>query len=439
LIAAMAGMSRSRFTCAGSVPPAARVGLIRWAVMLTAGLSLWPGPPCQAQTERFYTTHVSPFPYAPRPEPPQYNLKLGRLLARFHGAVGFEFVDNVGLTDTDPEADLIVAPRLGVDFFWPLSQWNTLEFSLDAAYRAYVDHSDLNSLFIAPGSRLDYRLFVHDVEISIHDVFSIQADPTSRGQISGVTNDLIEFRRLFNVAGLEAEWRPVRDTTFRGGYDYVLDRSLSDDFASIDRDEHVFHAAFEHAPSPRWTVGVHGQYRVTEYRLNIQNDGTGYTIGPVALWRPGEFVTLELAVGYTAIDYDPTGTVADTSDFDGVTVRAAVHHTLNRRLRHSLRFSRTPDLGFGSNFTDLWSLEYRHHARLSSRVDLFASLAYENLQDSSSTGETADRYLVHVGTDWRLARDWLIQLGYGLAVKDSGLAGRDYLQNRVVLELIRKF
>ena len=77
--------------------------------------------------------------------------------------------------------------------------------------------------------------------------------------------------------------------------------------------------------------------------------------------------------------------------------------------------------------------------QITSAVWLHSTLAWETLDESGPTGETADRYLFSIGTSFRLSQHWSSAMAYTLSWKDSSLLGGDYVQNRLTLDITRHF
>jgi uncharacterized protein (PEP-CTERM system associated) len=183
---------------------------------------------------------------------------------------------------------------------------------------------------------------------------------------------------------------------------------------------------------------------MTDYLLPIQNDGTSYGGGPILTYKPTQFITIEAGVGYGVSKFDSnvqTGStyIADRSNFNGITANLAIRHTINSSSSHYVRVSKDRELGLGSNFNDVFSVQYGISYRLMRGIILRSTLVYENFEASGAGGEKADRYLLYLGTDYRLARQWTIAIAYAFGLKDSIVAGRDYTQNRVTLDLTRHF
>jgi hypothetical protein len=394
-------------------------------------------PPAPADAPSFIPRTPS-FPSFYADAPRDYNLRWGKVTGRLHGSVQTEYNDNINLSDDDARADVVIGPFVGVGFLWPLSEKNILQFDLGVGYRAYLDNTELNSLLISPDSRLNYQVRVLDAEITFHDQFSIEVDPLSRPELSGAT-EVLDYRRFNNDVGFTVNWELMRDVTLLGGYNYVIDRSLNDDFLELDRDDHVFHVAAYRPLGSRINLGLRSSYTITEYVEPIQNNGRTFAFGPHVISRLSDFVTADAGVNYTRADYRQTGTISDASDFEGITFFAGAEHRMNSRTSHYIRADRTINPGFGSNFTDIFSLQYGISLRASSAVTLKGTFVFEDLTSSGAVNENSNRYLWYLGGNLKISRTWSAGLAYSFGLKESDFPGRDYKQNRVTLDITRHF
>jgi hypothetical protein len=412
----------------------------RWlGVLFVASAAITSGQQESARvgSEAGFIPRSQPYPQHYLTEPRDYNLKWGKLTGRLRGSAQVEFNDNINLS-ADGKSDLSFAPMVGFGFLWPLSEKNVLEFDIGIGYRAYLEHPELNSVQISPDSRLTYQIRVLKAQVTIHDQFSIQVDPLSRPELSG-SGTVFNYRRFNNDAGVTASWEAIRDVTLVGGYSYVIDRSLNNDFLELDRDDHLAHLGAYRPFGARVTAGLVGGYSITEYVRAVQNDGTSASIGPRLTARLGEFILAEAGAQYTVSEYDQTGTIADRDGFEGFTYFGGLRHRVNSRVSHSLRLSESVGPGYGSNFTDVFALQYGISMKVMAPMTLNGTFVFEDVSSSGDSGEDSQRYLWYLGTALRLSSRWNLGMGYSLGIKDSALPNRDYTQNRVTLELTRHF
>ena len=397
---------------------------------------------CVCGSEQLHAqTTLRSSPYLPfrQPEPAKYNLKWGRLQARVTGEVQSEFNDNINLAQTGKIADWSIGPNIGIGFIYPMSKDHLMQFSVGAGYRWYLNSPSISSFSVAPNSSWSHTITIGAVTLDIHDQFSIQVDPTARGDISGAPNQLVNFRLINNTCGLLASYQPTLHWTLTAGYDYSIARSLTDQFQELDSDTHTFSAGTYYAINPRITTGVTSSYSLTEHLKRVQNNGDTWSIGPVLSIKPTAHIYMQFSVAYTMAGFDQSGTILDRSNFEGLTFQAAVNHQLNRKISHSIRLTRSIAPGLGSNYGETTSAQYGISLPLSRSVTLTSNFGYENLVNSGVGSETSDRYIFYLGTGYQITKKWTVGVSYALAWKDSSQAGRDYVQNRVTLGLVRQF
>jgi hypothetical protein len=395
--------------------------------------------PVQGQIDREFLPQTAPYPVYRTPERSHYNLKWGQLTGRLTAGVQTEFNDNVNLSDANPIADLSIGPRIGIGFLYPISKEHVFQLDMGAGYRWYLRNPSASSINILPNSALSHTAYIGDVKLNFHDYVSAVSNPIEFGPLGARSGNLIDFNRLINTVGLNADWQVNKDTAVHGGYDYTIDRSLSSQFLSLDRDDHSFYAGIDRRITPRTTVGWFGTYTISDYRASVQNDGWTFGTGPVWSHKLSQFVTLHASLGYTISGLGDRGTIGDTSTFEGLTFQFGGRHTINRRTSHDLRFARHVGLGFGSNFTDTFAAQYHLRTEISPRTTLNSTFSFEHLEASGIGGESANRFLFSLSSGWRLTQDWSTAASYTFGLKESNLGGGDYLQNRLTLDISYHF
>jgi hypothetical protein len=352
-------------------------------------------------------------------------------------------------------------------------------------YLFNMNHSELNrfTLTVSPDSSLDYRFIIGEVKFSLYDRLG-----TTGGYGTLPRNDLtgdgstasVDFQRLFNSAGLSAAWAATQKTTVSAGYDYNIDRGISDSFGQFDHDTHTLNAALFNRVSVRWTVGVAGSVYINQFSQNFQNGSRGYGAGPTLQWQPTRYLNFSGSVRYQISDSDRGAANGDTSGFAGITYNASVAHTINRHLSHGLSVGRNADLGLGSNFNDTFTVGYHLGWSFYKNLGLNFGASYNSIAQSGAgydfvlvpagtvipagtvladgtvlkmpvvfgrdvvlplrrQGETSDTIQLTVGTGFEISRHMSAGISYGHYFRTSNLAGHDYHQNTVTLTLSYRF
>lgn len=384
------------------------------------------------------------------PDPQRYRSLFGipSLGTQFNVNLAVEFNDNINLGDRgNRESDLIVTPAGGMGLRWqPGSNTNqVIELNLGVGYRAYLNHSELNSLIITPSTHAEYKFGVGPVKLNLHDFFNTEIDPVSQGQIGATSvnpNQLLNYRRIQNTLGLGAEWSPYSNIALNAGYDYKIDRSLTEQFRSLDHDEHIFSGGVSYTVSDRLSFGFGGNYTLVDYTRDLQNDGAIWTFGPSVRYKIRPNLIFSGAVGYASSSFDrPTLTsIQDSSNYRSVTYQASIRHNFRTNLGHELAVARGASLGIGNNFAAYTSLQYGiYYGQTDSKLRAQGTFTWENFKVSGLGGENANRYLLYLGVRYQLTRSLSTGLGYSYVLKDSDRAGLDYYQNRIILDATYQF
>lgn len=408
---------------------------------LTLGIMATAATTAFAQVGEDFLSRTSPSPPYRSPQPQRYNLKWGKLTGRLHASVVAEFNDNVNLSNNNRVADVGLGPEVGIGFLYPISERNVLQLDLEAGYRWWLKSKSVSTLTISPKSisRLDYYIYFDEGRINFHDTFFAQTSAVDFGAVNGTGGvNLGAFRRFINTAGVMGDWRPVKQWVFYAGYDYTIDRSLTSSFRSLDRDDHTFTSGVNYIANSRFTVGAYSSFTYSTYMQNVQNDGWNFTTGPRVAYQLSKFIALEASAGFTTSDYFNTGTIADNTAFNSVTYQVGIRHTINKELSHGLRGGRSLGVGYGSNYTDTFNVQYSFNWLVRQGISLYGTFAYEDFT-VSNRGEEAQRYLFNLGTGYQITRQWMLGVNYAYALKDSDVVGNEYTQNRLILELKRQF
>jgi hypothetical protein len=365
-----------------------------------------------------------------------YNIKAGPVGVNMTGSMSVEANDNVGLSQTNREGDLILRPEIDLDSQWKVSPLNTLRFNMGVAYAAYLEHSNLNtrSVLINPGSQLAFDVFVGGVlRLTFHDQFAILQNPVDEPTLSNVAR----FDRFQNSAGVTA-LVDLNDLKFVLNYDHFDFRSLDSEFDTLNRNEEQFSASASLALSDALTAGLDGSFGLVNYLLDYNNNGYNWTAGPFVEATLSSYTKLRLSGGYQNMQFDNNGTSGDTTNYGGWYGSLSVAQRLNQYWSHSLTLGHEARIGLDVNFTEYTYVRYqanwRINTRLNASIDGFYEVANESgtaLQDS----EDSHRWGGGLSLTWQLGSKIALALRYQYVKKDSDLVLRSYYQNDATLTL----
>ncbi len=419
----------------------ARRGRRRWFTLALGSAGCWAGLHAgiasAQETSELITTQL-PFPQYVAVTDDHYGVRIGRVQIRYDLSLETVFTDNRNLEDTDKDSDFGLRPTLTFGLFYPLNDRQKLQVDVGVGYQWWDEVSDQNRFYVAPRSHVSYVLGVGEVDVSLSNNTASSSEASSRVEIAGgpgangSPGGDIAFNRISNMTTLGAGWQPGR-IGIRGNYSFMIDRSLNDQFASLDMNRHIFAGGIDCKVTDPITVGLAGNYSIYSYLESIQNDGSGFNITPTVSWRIRDNLSLDAAIGYGESNFDQTGTVQDNDAFSGLTYDVGIRHQLNKRMNHSLQFSRGADPGLGSNFTERFILGYNFAAQISPVLRPYLGFSYESAAISGENGENPDLYRLNVGVGYPVLRRATLGLNYNLTWRVSDDPTREYAENRVSL------
>ncbi|HWM25007.1 MAG TPA: hypothetical protein VNP98_09280 [Chthoniobacterales bacterium] len=393
-----------------------------------------------------------------------YNLQLGPMKLRFSATLGFEYNDNVNLSEdgsvlipsifgpvlvvTEKQSDFIIRPQFNINALWPITQLNTFKIDLGIGYAFYMDHSEYNTngLLLSPGSQLAFDIFVGDFRINFHDRFSLEQDPIAEASLSNVA----DYGRFQNTAGVSVLW-DLNAAVATFGYDHYNFISTTDRFEYLDRSAEMLNGSIAFTPNSAMSVGVESAFVWTTYDQNVLNDSESYSAGLFLETQVTSNVKLRVAGGYQNIDFDNTGLVNDAHDLDDYYANAMLSHRVNSVLTHSIAAGHETQLGVNSNYIQLNYVRHTANWNILYHTLLSTELFYEDAEDSGGLGpaivpgpgvpllnpfaaEDMTRYGGAITLGYQLTQHVTLGFRYQYIQKNSDLPLRDYSQNRVSLD-----
>jgi len=385
---------------------------------------------------------------------------------RFSLAVGFgvEFNDNINYSETHRESDIVLRPNLTLDAFWRVSDRNVLRFSLGASYAKYLNHSefDTDGVLISPTSALEYTFGLgSNLTVSLRERFSYQEDPYDVANISNTA----KYGRYENQAGVELKWDVSSVWRISADYDHYNLWSKEDVFSDQDRAIDTISIKPSYAISDTLRVGLNAAYSHISFDSDDRSDGNNFMVGPYIQWTITPQTNAFLEVGYQTLQFDgpytPTQAVDALADQNDLTsaqqrfllansadtdedsssfyARLEVNNKPSENFQHRLTFSKTTEIGFYSNYYDLYHGEYSIDWRPFKNTEVSPTVFYEYYESSGAFGENASRLGAALGIRQYLTKSITLGLDYRFIRKDSNLEGFDYYQNLGFVSLYYKF
>lgn len=357
-----------------------------------------------------------------------YNLKIEDLRARFSAGLGIEASDNVNYSDQNAQSDVIVRPQIDGRFIYPITEHNALSLNLGAGYSAYVDHDNLSRFFITPGSETSFDIFVGDCLINLHDRFSIVQE-TYQNPATANSGDI---STLDNASGISTTW-DLNDLLLVGGYDFVLRRSTTSGFQEQNADTHALYLSggfrLDSASLLRLDLGTSFISRET------RSDGQQYHAGLSYQTKLSDYISVQAAAGYLLYQLDQPALAGGKDQVTGAYGSLGLTHRVNRIVSYTVDAGRDIQIGLFSDILDLYYARLQSNWNLVQKFSLSTRLSYEWGEETGGANDQLTRYGGGISIGRNITEKLRGSLGYDIMVRDSELAGRSYVQNRVLLQL----
>ena len=396
-------------------------------------------------------------------ETDKYNFALGNLRFGIAVGVGVEWNDNITLSEHNRESDFVFRPVVNIDSEWRISDLNTLRFNVGLSYAKYFQHSefDTKGVLISPNSELALTFFTGAIKWTVRDRLGYQEDTYDVPQIS---NQAI-YRRWENQAGLAADWAINQSLSLGVGYDHynlwTTQNSSDPAFQLQDRAIDTIFVKPTVQINPAVKAGVNAAVSFISFKDSDRSDGTGLLAGPFIEWQVSEYTNFYLEGGYQSLTYnhasnfnnaaiDQLGLSAadaaavqaqlqDNSDSHSYYIKFEINNRPSEFFRHRLSFSKTAEIGFLSDYINLYNVEYDADWKVMEKLEVGPTVFYEHYTSPGVLDEKADRIGAAIGLRYHFSNSLTLGLDYRYLWKNSNLLDQDYYQNLVFLSLYYKF
>ncbi|MGA3172075.1 MAG: hypothetical protein ABSE62_13800, partial [Chthoniobacteraceae bacterium] len=365
-----------------------------------------------------------------------YNLAVGPVRVNVAAGVGVEFNDNINLSENDRQSDIIIRPSVNLDTVWPITDMNTLRFSLGMSYAKYLDHTeyDTRGILFSPNSELAATVLVGQVSITAHDNFSYQEDPYA---IPTISNTVV-FRRYENLAGIQADWDLNSITHITLGYNHYNLWAI-DDFEEASHSVDTVFIRPEVKVAPAVTVGLDASYSYISYTTGTFNDGSSVMVGPYVDWDITDSTRLYAEGGYQDYLDEGGGAIGPVADTNSYYIKAELDNRLTDYFNQRLSVSRTIEAGYTSQYYELLHLEYGADWKATPSLTVDPVLFYEHYTTSGGASETGDRFGTDLGLRYVLTPSVTLGADYRFVLNSDNIPDSNYYQNLVLLSLFYNF
>jgi hypothetical protein len=369
--------------------------------------------------------------------PESYNIKWGPTCWSFGASLEAQYTDNVSLDQNNSEGDLTVSPQMTAQMLWPISEKNTVHFSLGAGYSAYLQHSEFDRFFITPSSALSFDLFVGPIQINFHERLSISQNSYQDPTVSGTGN----YSQLQNDAGVTTTWN-LEKLSLNLGYDHLNYVTVTGPTGAGDGQSDVFTASAGYKLVPEMTLGLEaGGSLIGHTGTNaVLSDLKEWNVGPFCEAQVSEHIQLQGSVGYTEeYSSEPAGTNQTSPQFSGVYGQLTLTHQLNQYLYYTIGGQHSINSASFSGAIELSDLTLRADWHIVRKLSISTSLSYEHGSQALSGSETFDRYGAGLESTWTITSKLSATFSYQFYQRDSNLSGGSYTANIFNLNLAYKF
>ena len=379
-----------------------------------------------------------------------YNIRIGSLDLAIAAGVGFEFNDNITLSEKNRLSDIIFRPQVDIEGALRFSETSRLRLGVGLSYAKYLNHSqfDSDSLLISPTSAITWTAEMGAFKFTFRERLAYQEDAFDQP-----TLNVANYRRYENQAGIQVDWDANQFTKISVGYDRYDLWSQDPTYSAIDHGINTIFLRPSYQINPSFTVGLNASLSMFEYRQRSHSDGHSLLVGPFVRWKVNDLTDVYAEVGYQQSNFDNgttysivnrltglvTGTGLDTQDGSGWYAKVEIVNRPTEFLRQKLSFSKTAELGFQSNFYDLYHVEYSIDWAIREKTTIRPTFFYEYYETSGTDAEKAHRFGAALGVYHVFTDNFTVGLDYRYLVKDSNQNGADYYQNLGMVSLYYKF
>jgi hypothetical protein len=385
--------------------------------------------------------------------PSDYNMKMGPVLFNVNASAEAEWVDNVALTSSNKQSDVIITPQVGVTAQWPVTASNTLRLSTSLGYSKYLIHPqyDQGTLLVSPDSVLSFDLYVGDFKINFHDQFSYQQDPASIGSI----NNVVAFNRMENIAGVGVIW-DLNKILLGVNYDRIdfwsvnltqVNGSNLNNAGSINFHANQFSANASWNMTSTVVFGVEGQGSIRNYD-DYGIEDTGYGFGPFTrievtpnfkVSASGGFQSLTTTSGsLTAAQVNAPNSVSPVlgaGTTNSYYVDVTLDHRLNSYYTDRLSVGHELQLDVFSQQTDVTYVTYTSSWKVNRILNMAFTLNFENVDSPSAASAISsgsyDCFNLGVQASFPVTRSVSGAIVYQFCDKFDAPGGQAYTVNRL--------
>jgi hypothetical protein len=369
-----------------------------------------------------------------------YTFKNGDFRMLILPSLGFDWNDNINLSQTNVMDDFIVTPSVGVTVSYPFSERNLLYLDISAGYDWYLKHSNLSTFDLnsSSGTGLSFDLAIKDITINFHDWISYIQDSSQNATVANTAS----YGTFQNTAGLSSTW-DLNQIKLSMGYDHQNIIATSSQFSDVNHASEMLFARASFQVHPKVTVGLESTAAFTTYDQTILNNNDAYTVGTYIELRPGAYFKFTARAGYSIYQFQNTSTNIQTSSQNSWYGSINITHQPTDFVSYSLDAGHEIQLGIQSDLVEDWYVRPSITWKVINGLDILTSFSYEHGdQGVGSVGSLPgnpngafDWFSGDLSLQHPLTSRLTLSLDYRLTMRSSSTPDDGYTQNMVGLLL----
>ena len=280
-----------------------------------------------------------------------YNLMWGPVTLRASSGLSEQYSDHAG-NSANGSSDLITRPSANIQLNWPVTEYNTLNLSLDAGYSFYSQNSALDQFFFNPGSGLSFDIYIGSWVIDLHDRLTM-----SENSYNNPTAHEAQGTSTFqNDGGVSGMW-DLNKLVVNVGYDHVNYMNLGQGGASQpDSSTENLSINTGVRMTPTIMVGPEVGGTLVTYDQTgsaLVSNGTQWSAGAFSSFQVSEHLSLRLDGGFT--DYTPETTKTNLNQtMTGLYFQLSLSHQVNEHVSYTVSAGRSIDFSYNGLYDRLF-------------------------------------------------------------------------------------
>lgn len=377
------------------------------------------------------------------------NFRIGDLGLDLRGNLTQTYDSNIGLSPENADSDWITGVGFLLSGEMELTEINTLRLSIGTEYRKYWKNpqfdSNKNALILTPKTGLEFLLHAGNFNFRVYDDFSLLSDPGDNRFIdpnSGAQlTSIVLYNRIRNKLGLDGIWTINPYWNANAGISRLDIIPLENAFENLQRHSYMGTLGLSHNLAANLDVNGQLSTSIDRWRTGVQPDSSSWSLGAGADWRATDLIEIQAFLAWTNRSFAET--VSDPNAInstEGLTGNVSLTHQINPDLQHTIRYSRSIDLGTVADQVTNQYAEYRVDYSGFERSDIFFELFWNEGAESGFTNpERFDRWALRTGLGYPLSQKLEFSVRVEHAFRDSNISGRNFSRNKVSLTVTYDF